>query len=216
MHFEILVEDRSGKQAIEMLVPKIIGDEHTYKVHSYKGIGRIPKGLKEKSDAKKRLLLDELPRLLKGYGKTFVRSNYQAAVIVVCDLDNRCLKQFRCELLSVLERCPVKPETRFCIAIEEMEAWFLGDLPAIQIAYPKAKAIVLNQYENDSICGTWEILADAVHPGGSADLKKKGWQEIGWQKSKWAQRISLNMDPSSNNSPSFCYFREKLLEFINV
>jgi len=43
MHFEILVEDQSGKKALDILVPKIIGDRHTFKIRAYKGIGRIPK-----------------------------------------------------------------------------------------------------------------------------------------------------------------------------
>ena len=45
MHFEILVEDLSGKKALDILVPKIIGDDHSFRVHPYKGIGRIPKNL---------------------------------------------------------------------------------------------------------------------------------------------------------------------------
>ena len=45
MHFEILVEDQSGKKALEVLVPKIIGDAHTFRIHEYKGIGRIPRDL---------------------------------------------------------------------------------------------------------------------------------------------------------------------------
>ncbi len=42
MHFEILVEDLSGKKALDILVPKILGNTHSFVVHSYKGIGRIP------------------------------------------------------------------------------------------------------------------------------------------------------------------------------
>jgi hypothetical protein len=30
MHFEILVEDLSGKRALDILVPKIIATEHTF------------------------------------------------------------------------------------------------------------------------------------------------------------------------------------------
>ena len=74
MHFEILVEDQSGKKALDILVPKIIGDNHTFIVHSYKGIGRIPKNLAANGDANKRILLDQLPRLLQGYGNTFANS----------------------------------------------------------------------------------------------------------------------------------------------
>lgn len=71
MHFEILVEDQSGRRALEILVPKIIGGQHTIKVIAYKGIGRIPKNLTQNPDAGKRFLLDQLPKLLRGYGKTF-------------------------------------------------------------------------------------------------------------------------------------------------
>lgn len=51
MHFEILVEDQSGKKTLDILLPKILGGKHTFKVHPYKGIGQIPKNL-----GKKRLL----------------------------------------------------------------------------------------------------------------------------------------------------------------
>ncbi len=33
MHFEVLVEDISGKAALDILLPKILGDEHTFTVH---------------------------------------------------------------------------------------------------------------------------------------------------------------------------------------
>lgn len=214
MHFEILVEDQSGEKALEILVPKIIGESHTFNVHSYKGIGRIPKNLGSSLDAKKRVLLNQLPRLLRGYGRTFFNypEDYPAAVILVCDLDDKCLKVFRQELFAILDDCNPKPETRFCIAIEEGEAWFLGDIPAIKSAYPKAKDTVLNSYVNDSICGTWERLADAVHKGGSSGLSAKGNQAIGIEKSRWAERITPHMDVTNNASPSFAYFRDKLLD----
>ena len=54
MHFEILVEDRSGKKALDILVPKIIGMLHTFKVHSYKGIGHIPRNMKDTDAASKK------------------------------------------------------------------------------------------------------------------------------------------------------------------
>ena len=164
MHFEVLVEDQSGKKTLDVLIPKIIGDQHTFKVHAYRGIGRIPKNLAHGGNINSQLLLNKLPMLLTAYGRTFsgYPDSYPASVLVVCDLDNKCLKAFRRELFDVLDSCNPKPETRFCIAIEEGEAWLLGDLVAIKTAYPKAKNNVLNGYINDSICGTWELLADAI------------------------------------------------------
>ena len=212
MHFEILVEDSSGKRALDILMPKILGDQHSFRVIDYRGVGRISKNLKSPTDASRRLLLDQLPRLLRGYGRTFAgyHLNYTAAVIVVCDLDDKCLKTFRRELFSVLDACNPKPEARFCIAIEEGEAWLLGDIRAVKAAYPKARDNVLNSYQNDAICGTWERLADAVFVKRSGALKKRGWQAVGREKSAWAENIAPYMDVDANASPSFRYFRDKI------
>ena len=216
MHFEVLVEDQSGKKALDILIPKIIGDQHKCKVRAFKGIGRIPKNLTSPVDAKNKLLLNNLPKLLRSYGKSSADDspNNPAAIIVVCDLDDKCLKTFRQELFTVLNACHPKPETRFCIAIEEGEAWLLGDIAAIKAAYPKAKDNVLSRYKNDAICGTWELLADAVSQGGANGLKKKGWVAVGREKSIWAERIAPHINVAINASPSFRYFRQKVQELI--
>jgi hypothetical protein len=109
-----------------------------------------------------------------------------------------------------VDKCNPKPKTQFCIAIEEGEAWYLGDLAAVREAYPRAKESVLKGYTNDSICGTWEKLADAVFSGGKEKLSKQGWQAIGLEKTNWANNIAPHMDVDNNLSPSFCYFRDKL------
>ena len=212
MHFEILVEDQSGKKSLDILAPKIAGDSHSFRVIAYKGLGRIPKNLTAAPDIGNRLLLDNLPKLLRGYGNTYAGypENYPAAVIVVCDLDKKCLKAFLQQLYGILNNCNPKPLARFCIAIEEGEAWLLGDIPAIKSAYPKAKDQALKAYKNDSVCGTWERLADAVYPGGEEALAKKGWQGVGREKSIWAEKIAPRMDVESNKSPSFRYFKDTL------
>ncbi len=214
MHFDILVEDASGKKALDILVPKIVGDQNTFRITGYKGIGHIPKNLKSGTAANNHLLLNQLPRLLRGYGRTYAGdpANHPAAVILVCDLDDRCLRKFRQDLFSVLNTCNPRPKTRFCIAIEEGEAWLLGDDSAISAAYPHLRRDVLDSYKNDSICGTWEVLADAVYTGGARLLKKQGWWAVGREKTAWAERIALLMDVENNASPSFCYFRGKLRE----
>lgn len=217
MHLEVLVEDVSGKRMLDHLVPKILGSSHTFKVISYKGIGRIPKSLSPGSDPNKRILLDQLPRLLAGYGRTFAGygPTYRAAVIVVCDLDHKRRAAFEDELKAVATQAHPCPEHAFCIAIEEGEAWYLGDLSAIKLAYPHAKEAVLTGYVNDSICGTWELLANAIHPGGAEALKAKGWQEVGAEKSKWAETITPKMVLAENLSPSFNKFVTTLEQISN-
>lgn len=213
MHFEILIEDRSGKKALDVLIPKIIKTQHTFKVRYYQGRGHIPKNLNNPTNAKIRLLLDRLPKQLSVYGKKYANDPTKV-VVVVCDLDHNCLKSFRQELYTVLNACNPRPETRFCIAIEEGEAWLLGDIPAIKKAYPNAKDTILNSYQNDTICGTWELLADAIFTGGSNALKKRPWYAVGREKSEWAQKIAPYMNVNKNASPSFCYFRDKIRELI--
>ena len=63
MHFDILVEDTSGEKMLDILLPMIIGEQHSYKIHSYKGIGHIPKNLKSGTDVNKRKLLYQLPQV---------------------------------------------------------------------------------------------------------------------------------------------------------
>jgi hypothetical protein len=212
MHLEVLVEDQSGKRMLDAIIPKILHGSHTFRVHAYKGVGRIPKGLKPKSDPAKRILLDQLPRLLQGYGEAFSKypKGYSAHVAVVCDLDDRNLEAFSRQLRKTLEQCRNKPSTEFCLAIEEGEAWLLGDRTAVGAAYPKANRKVLDAYVNDSICGTWETLANAVYPGGVVALRQNGWQAVGHEKYKWADAISPKIDITRSASPSFMNFSDRL------
>ena len=211
MHFEVLVEDESGSVALEHLLEKILGPNgpvHSWKVHAYKGLGRIPRNLRGVTDPKKRILLDRLPRLLRGYGRSLKSLSQPAAVVVVVDLDTRNCRDFKQELLAMLNACRPRPKTLFRIAIEESEAWFLGDRAAVKAAYPGAKDSVLNGYVQDSICGTWEVLADAVRPGGAARLKASGYPETGIAKREWAKKIAPHVDVDRNRSRSFQVFRD--------
>lgn len=217
MHFEILVEDKSGKNVLEILMPKILGQNHSWKIFAFNGIGHIPKNMRNAKEVANQMLLNNLPRLFRAYGQTFAGyHNYAAALILVCDLDDKCQKTFRDQLYNILISCNPKPKTRFCFAIEEGEAWFLGDLNAIKAAYPKAKDAVLNSYVNDSICGTWEKLADAIYKGGEAALSVKGRQAVGTEKSRWVEKITPHMSIDNNQSPSFCHFREKIRELADL
>jgi hypothetical protein len=218
MHLEFLIEDRSGKEALQLLVPKIVGPGHTYNIHAYRGIGHLPKGLGTVAEPQHRALLSQLPRLLQGYGKTFnsYPKDYKSALILVCDLDRECRKLFRDTLLDLLNKCNPRPTAYFCIAEEELESWFLGDEKAVCTAYSKAKLSAIEAYAPDSICGTWEVLADAVYVGGSKELKKKQWNEIGLLKSAWAREITPHMDIDANTSPSFNYFRDKLRSLTRI
>jgi hypothetical protein len=214
MHIEFLVEDSSGEILLRELLPKMLGTQgepHTWRLHSYKGIGRVPKGLTKGGDPSNRILLDQLPRILSGYGRTHGID----AVVVVLDVDRRSCVDFLSELKEIAAKCNPAPNTLFRLAIEEMEAWYFGDRAALNVAYPRAKAEVLNRYIQDSVCNTWEMLADAVHPGGSAAIKKAGWPLPGRVKCDWASKLGPLMNIEANLSPSFCKFRDGVRQLVS-
>ncbi len=217
MRFEILIEDASGKIALKSILKKILGpngQDHTYRIFAYKGIGRIPKNLRGTPDPKTRTLLDQLPKILRAYGKSLQAAT--SAVIVVVDLDNKDCIKFKNQLLDVLKDCDQQPTTLFRIAIEEGEAWLLGDRNAVKATYPLVKEHVLNTYVQDSICGTWEKLADAVYPGGSHKLKRLGYPLIGQIKCEWARKIAPHLDVESNQSRSFQVFRDGIRNLAGI
>ena len=215
MHLEVLVEDQSGSIALESILKKILGANekaHSWRIHPYKGIGRLPKNLFGVTNPVNRLLLDQLPKLLQAYGKSLPDSS---AVVVVVDSDNRDCLTFKQELINVLNRCNPRPRTLFRIAIEESEAWLLGDRAALKTAYPNVKDAVLDSYVQDSICGTWEVLADAVHPIGSRRLKRSG-PLAGKAKCEWATNIGPHLNVNLNQSKSFQVFRDGVRNLAGV
>lgn len=129
---------------------------------------------------------------------------------MVLDSDRRNCVDFLVELKALAAHCNPAPNTLFRLAIEEMEAWYLGDRGALIAAYPKAKSRILDTYTQDSVCGTWELLADAVYSGGSAAIKKAGWPLPGQVKHEWATKIAPRLNIEENQSPSFCKFRDGL------
>ena len=208
MHFEVLVEDQSGSVVLQYILEKILGPEssvHSWKIHAFKGLGALPKHLNRAPSPRNWLLLEQLPRLLQAYGRSLKNSD---VVLVVVDLDREDCVAFKLDLLEVQNACNPQPRALFRIAIEEIESWLLGDRDAVKAAYPDAKDAILNGYVQDSICGTWEMLADAVHPGGSQQLKAQGYQAAGTAKREWAEKISPLMDVDCNDSKSFQVFRD--------
>ena len=207
MHFQFLIEDQSSAALIEILMGRIssTNESITFNCKPFRGIGGFTKKntVKETKSGK---LLNDLATYLRGFNKSL--QYIPAVIIVVLDNDTRNTKEFLAELKQVARQNKINLDHVFCIAVEEVEAWLLGDEAAVLAAYPSAKLQQLHTYEQDSICGTWEVLADVVYPGGVSKLKKDcpTYIEIGKYKREWARKIGIHMDIAHNNSPSFNYF----------
>ncbi len=207
MHFQFLIEDRSSAVLIEILMQKISSKNKniTFDCKSFKGLGGLTKKNSIKA-TKSGKLLNDLATYLRGFNKSL--QDIPAAVIVVLDNDIRDTADFLADLNNVANRNSINIDHVFCIAVEEVEAWLLGDKAAIFAAYPSAKRQPLYGYRQDSICGTWEVLADVIYPGGITRLKKDcpTYFEVGKCKIEWARNIGSHMDIWNNCSPSFNYF----------
>lgn len=68
----------------------------------------------------------------------------------------------------------------------------------------------MKTYKQDSICGTWEKLADVV----GYDYRDKSYQEVGLKKREWAEKITLYMEAENNQSPSFQYLMDELKRIV--
>lgn len=216
MHIEFLVEDASGQELLSQIMKKYVEENNIsirYNFKSYKGIGSINKG-KKADMIKSEQLLSELPKRLKAF-QAISLYDKELSVFVVVDNDKHDPGMFYESLKAICQRNGITMDCVFCIAVEEMEAWLLGDRDAIINAYPELKDRIISkhsQYVQDSICGTWEFLADMLSEKGIKGFfeKNRTVYEVGLQKSIWAKRIGAELDINANKSPSFNRFIQEL------
>lgn len=187
MHLVILVEDRSTEAALSTLVPKIVPG-CTFQLHPHQG----------KSD-----LIERLPGKLTGYAKWLPEDS---RIIVVIDQDRSDCVALKRQILAMGERAKL-PSALLCrIAVEELEAWFLGDPAAVATAYPgvpREFGAKKRFRDPDAIPGgTWEALEHL--------LKEAGHFPSGLAKIAAARAISAHMTVDANASRSFQVFREGL------
>ena len=215
MHFQFLIEDQSSAVLIEILMQNLISQNPavTYNCKYFKGIGGFTKKntVKETKSGK---LLNDLATYLRGFSKSLQHS--QSAIMIVLDNDDHDPDAFLEELQAVADKNAISADHSFCLAIEEVEAWLLGDQNALLLAYPGAKQAVLQAYKQDSICGTWELLADAIYPGSLKKFKTDcpTYVDVGNWKSECAREIGRYMKPENNISPSFKHFMAEIYKRI--
>ena len=139
MHFEFLVEGQCELTALSIWMPKIIGEyknPHTWKIHKHRGLGKLMEDMSAKPNPADNTLLHNLPSKLRAYGAS---NKTDLVVVTLVDLDDHSdCREFKRQLLSTLQTCNTQPQAMFRIAIEELEAWFLGDPQAVFQAYPDA------------------------------------------------------------------------------
>lgn len=197
---EMLVEERSAEEAMRILLPRLVGPQVIFEVHSFQG----------KLD-----LLAKLPARLRGYAR-WMGSGVDARVIVLVDEDRQDCHRLKAQLeraaadAGLTTRSVAGPGQPFAVlnrlAVEELEAWYFGDCGAIRCAYPRVPATLdrkARYRRPDAVAGgTWEQLERV--------LQGAGYHRGGLAKVRAATDIAAHMDPARNTSPSFGCFASGL------
>lgn len=208
MRIEILTEDKSGAVVVRRLVQRMLQNleaEALVAVRPHRGCGNFPKNPDEKPPRFAGALLDLLPAKLRAYSKVLDRDN--DILVVIMDSDDNDPDVLRERLHSLCKRYAPHLKSVIGLCTEEIEAWLLGDKEAIELSYPEADLSYLDEYVQDSICGTWEMLCKIVCGENYEDIIDIGYPAIGHYKAIWADEISKNMNPELNVSPSFIKFK---------
>lgn len=202
MHLEILVEEPSAKSALEILVPKIIGERISFNIIQFQG----------KSD-----LLKKLPDRMRGYAR-WLPPDYRIMVLIDEDRQDCYRLKQQLETIAVqaglITKAGATGGSTFQvvnrIAVEELEAWFFGDFEALRLAYPRLPVSLPNRHpyrDPDAIGGGTAEEMERV-------LQHAGYHKGGLAKIQAASDIAPHMIPERNRSKSFQVFREGLLSLI--
>lgn len=221
---EILVEDRSGmviassliNQEFELFCQKAKEEKNDFKYHlsyrPHRGVGKIPQNWHKKITLEQSSLLDMLPAKCRAYSRAL---NSKKDILIVCfDADYHNPKELHEGVQGI---CSYFLKDFHCvigIAQEELEAWLLGDKEAVKQAYPNYNQEILNQYIQDSVCGTWETLCNTIEGNKAQEIIESDYKITGRYKAEWAEKISQYLDCRRNISPSYKLFRQSLVEAI--
>ena len=197
MHIDFLLEEPSAEAALRTILPRILPDVSS-DFHVFKG----------KED-----LLKKLPQRLKTY-RQWIPNDWR--IVVLIDEDRKDCHELKANLEKAAHEASFVTKSSAAqnedfqvvnrIVIEELEAWFFGDIEAMHAAYPKIPINLQSKakYRNP----------DAIRGGTSEALEHLLIQSNCYQKRihkpTVAQNIARHMEPSRNRSKSFQVFVEGL------
>ena len=190
---EILVEEPSMEAALRELMPRILqGRAH------WKPINLGSKGK----------LLKALPARLRAYRKR-IDQGENLKIIVLVDRDHDDCERLKQRLETIAREARLTTKTAVNgqdefhvitrIAIEELEAWFIGDIDALKAAFTSLKSVNFpGNFRNPDNGGTWERL--------HRFLKRQGIYRNSYPKIEAARKIAAHLEPDRNRSRSFQCF----------
>ncbi|HRB70901.1 MAG TPA: hypothetical protein PK776_03545 [Flavobacterium sp.] len=185
----IFTEEPSLKIVLDTILPKILPDNVYFQIYSHQG----------KQDLEK-ALISTLPTISKIHG---------SKILVTRDQDSSDCKELKQNLLQIIGlNCHCDFLVR--IVCRELESWYLGDMQAIEKAYPRFKS---EQYRNkaeyrnvDKLQSPNRELLKIIPEYSNRDYLPK---------LETAEYISPFLNLKANNSESFNQTINAILKLIN-
>ena len=126
MHIKFLLEEPSAEAVLNAILPKILSENISFELHVFKG---------------KQDLLRKLPTRLQVYSK-WIPDDWR--IIVLIDEDRRDCHELKAKLEQAAQEAGFVTKSSAAsnehfqvvnrLAIEELEAWFFGDIEALHEA----------------------------------------------------------------------------------
>ncbi|MBO8093443.1 MAG: DUF4276 family protein [Prosthecochloris sp.] len=193
MTIELILEEPSAEAAMRLIMPKILAGRAEVNYINMRNKSR---------------LLQELPARLRGY-KEQIRSGADIRIVVLIDRDSDDCEALKSRLEQMAYEAGLATRSRPLengqffvvnrIAVEELEAWFIGDPEALRAAFTSLRRVEIpKSFKNPDTNGTWEQL--------HRFLKKQGIYRGHYPKIEAAKSIARHMDVSRNASRSFQQF----------
>lgn len=186
---EFLVEERSMAEVLKVLLPRILPAswvlDENYFIRPHEG----------KSDLKR-----SIPKKLKGFAQ---HKEQTTGFIIIQDQDSNDCRQLKQELVALC-KANQAPNIKFLVRIvcHELEAWYLGDMKAIQAVFPRfnpARHLKKSLFRLPDTCQNPKTrLKDIVGD---------------YQQIATAQMIAPYIDIEHNRSESFRQFVSKRTAF---
>lgn len=174
---EILVEEPSMEECLRNLLPKIVSAkwklDENYFIRKHQGKSDLKKSIKTK---------------LQGF-KYF---HEPVSVIILHDQDSADCKSLKNEIKQLCNNYDKPLLIR--IVCRELESWYLGDLPAIEKAYPNFKS---EKYKNKSTLRN----PDSLNAKDYLTHLLPEYREI-----QSSREISMHFEILTNKSESFRQF----------
>lgn len=197
VHIEFLLVEPSAEEALKTILPKILSNNVTFDFLVFEG----------KDD-----LLNNLSVRLKGY--RWIPDDWR--IMVLIDEDRRDCHKLKAHLEKAAHEAGFVTKSSAAqnedfqvvnrLAIEELEAWFFGDVEALHAAYSRVSINLQDQAryrDSDAIRGgTYEALERL--------LVERNYYSDKLPKTEVARDIARHMEPSRNRSKSFRVFVEGL------